>query len=108
MGTVYLPIILRSTLHFSIGQAQCLVCPPYFAAALLMLSTAWYGDRHHMRGPLIIFNCCIALIGLPIVGFATNPWVRYFGVFLAVAAVNSNIPTIMTYQVSGIQGGRVG
>ncbi len=65
-----------------------------------MLCTAWYGDKHHVRGPLLIMNCIIALIGLPIAGFARNPWARYVGVFLAVAAVNSNVPLIMTYQVS--------
>jgi hypothetical protein len=32
-------------------------------------------------------------------GFAKNPWVRYAGVFLAVAAINSNIPLLMAYQV---------
>jgi hypothetical protein len=45
-------------------------------------------------------NCVIALIGLPIAGFASNPWVRYFGVIVAVAGSNSNVPTIMTFQVS--------
>jgi hypothetical protein len=34
------------------------------------------------------------------VGFASNPWARYAGVFLAVAAINSNIPLLMAYQVS--------
>lgn len=97
---VFLPIILRDTLGFGIAASQCLVCPPYVAAAVLMMFTAWYGDRLHVRGPLIIMNCFIALIGLPIAGFANNPWVRYFGIFVSVAAVNSCIPTIMTYQVS--------
>lgn len=73
--------------------------PPYVAAALLMSATAWYGDRIRLRGPIILLNCVITLIGLPIVGFATNPWVRYFGVFVAVAGSQSNVPTIMTYQV---------
>lgn len=97
---VYLPIILRNSLGFSVAASQCLVAPPYVGAALLMSATSWYGDRAHVRGPLIILNCVIALIGLPIAGFATNPWVRYFGVFVAVAGANSNVPTIMAYQVS--------
>ena len=51
---------------FSIAAAQCLVAPPYVFAAILMYATAWFGDKYHMRGPILVFNAIIGLIGLPI------------------------------------------
>lgn len=89
---------------FSVGAAQCLVAPPYAFAGILMFCTAWVGDRYHTRGPIIVFNCILALIGLPLMGFAKTSAVRYFGVFLTTGGTNSNIPAVMTYQANNIRG----
>lgn len=96
----FLPLILRNGMGFSIGASQCLVAPPYAAAALLMYATAWIGDKWRIRGPLLIFNACICIIGLPIMGYSKNLAARYFGVFLVTMGANSNVPTVLTYQVS--------
>ena len=96
----FLPIILRQGMGFSIGASQCLVAPPYAFAGILMFGTAWLGDKYHVRGPVIVFNSLVSLIGLPIMGFHSSNGVRYFGVFLAIAGVNANIPACMAYQVS--------
>lgn len=96
---VYLPIILRDTLKFSLAASQCLIAPPYAFAGFLMMACAWYADKYQVRAPVLMFNSCIALIGVPMAGFVTNPWARYVGVFLAVSAINSNIPLLMAYQV---------
>ena len=96
----FLPIILNDTLGFSLAASQSLNAPPYVMAVILMYATAWFGDKYRMRAPVIVFNCAIALIGLPILGFAKNGSVRYFGVFLATAGANANVPATMAYQVS--------
>jgi MFS family permease len=100
----FLPIILREGMGFSIGEAQCLVAPPYFCAGILMFATGWLGDKYHIRGPIIVFNCVLALIGLPLIGWVENVGVRYFGVFLVAMGVNANIPASMTYQANNIRG----
>ena len=46
----------------------------------------------------------VALIGLPILGWTTEPYVRYFGIFLLTAGANSNIPAVMSYQANNIRG----
>lgn len=69
-----------------------------------MLLTGWWGDRYRMRGPACAFNAAMALTGLAIVGFHTNPKVRYFGVFFATAGANANIPVAMSYQANNIRG----
>lgn len=89
---------------FGVGAAQCLVAPPYAFAAILMYSTAWAADKYRMRGPILVLNAIIALIGLPIMGFATNNGARYFGVFLVTAGANANIPACMAYQANNIRG----
>jgi len=100
----FLPIILRNGMGFSVGAAQCLVAPPYIAAGFLMYITGWFGDKYHTRGPIILFNATLAIIGLPLIGFVHNVGVRYFGVFLVCMGANSNIPACMTYQANNIRG----
>ena len=89
---------------FSVGASQCLVAPPYVLAAILMFACAWYGDKWHIRGPFIIGNGCIGLVGLGLMGFVNNVGVRYFGVFLITSACNANVPCILTFQANNIRG----
>lgn len=100
----FLPIILQRNMGFSVGASQCLVAPPYALAAIVMFTTGWVGDKYHIRGPIIIFNMILCLIGVPIMGFAKSPAVRYFGVFLTTAGANSNVPAVMSYQANNIRG----
>lgn len=59
----FLPIILKDGMGFSTGMAQCLVAPPYVAAAIVMYAMAWAGDKYHIRSPFVIMNGVLALIG---------------------------------------------
>jgi len=69
-----------------------------------MYGTGWFGDRFHIRGAPCAFNAVLAIIGLAILGFSGNGGVRYFGVFLATAGANANVPVAMTYQANNIRG----
>lgn len=99
-----LPIILSTKLKFSIAMSQCLGAPPYAASGILMYGAAWYSDKYRTRGPVLCTLCVVSLIGVPIMGFASNPWVQYVGVFIAVAGTNSAIPAVMAYQANNIRG----
>jgi MFS family permease len=99
-----LPILLNYNMGFSVAASQCLVAPPYVFAGIVMFTTAWFGDKYHFRGPVIIINMVLALIGLPILGWHTSNAVRYFGVFLVTAGANSNIPAVMSYQANNLRG----
>ncbi|KAK6086450.1 phthalate transporter [Seiridium cupressi] len=100
----FLPIILNTNLGFSIGASQCLIAPPYAFAGFVMFGTGWLGDRYHIRGPIIIINMLLCLIGTPIMGWHPNPSVRYFGIFLVTAGANSNVPAALSYQANNIRG----
>ncbi len=95
---------LRVGMNFSLAKAQCLVAPPYVAAAIVMFTQAHYADKFHLRGPVVVFNAILGLIGLPLLGFASNNGVRYFGVFLATICANANVPAVLTYQANNIRG----
>lgn len=51
---------------FSVGASQCLVAPPYAFAGIVMFSTAWIADKYRIRGPILIGNAILGLIGLPL------------------------------------------
>lgn len=62
----FLPIIYRQGMGFSMGASLCLFAPPYAAAGILMYATSWIGDRYHIRGPILILNAMLTIIGLPL------------------------------------------
>ncbi|VUC24524.1 unnamed protein product [Clonostachys rosea] len=100
----FLPIILRNQMGFSLAASQCLIAPPYFAAACWMYLTAWISDKYRIRGPIMIFNTLVGTVGLCLMGFVKNSGVAYFGVFLICCGFNTNIPACMTYQSNNIRG----
>lgn len=95
----FLPIILRDRMGFNIAASQCLVAPPYAWGAILMYGESWFGDRYHVRGPQILSNCIMGIIGLAILGWTGSVGSQYFGIFLLTGAVQANIPQVMAYQV---------
>ncbi|KAI1816201.1 MFS general substrate transporter [Poronia punctata] len=100
----FLPIILNDNLKFSAGASQILVAPPYGFAAIYMFGINWLGDKYRCRGPVIVFNMIVCLIGLPILGWHSQPYVRYFGAFLICAGANANLPSALALQGTNIRG----
>jgi hypothetical protein len=98
------PLILTDSMGFSVGATQCLTFPPWVFAGIIMFTTSWLSDKYHMRAPIIVFNTLISIIGIPIMGFATNSGARYFGAFLTVAGANANVPAAMAWQANNIRG----
>jgi len=100
----FLPIILEDGMGFSVAKAQCLVAPPYVAAAIVMFIQAYYSDKWHLRGPVIAGNALMGVLGLGLLGYLKNPAARYFGVFLATISCNANCPALLTYQSNNVRG----
>jgi hypothetical protein len=100
----FLPIILRSNMHYSVAMSQILSFPPYVLAAVWMFSTAWVADRYRKRGLIIIFNCSWAIVGVCMMAYVENARVRYAGVFLGVSGANANVPSLLSYVHNNIVG----
>ncbi|PPJ60117.1 hypothetical protein CBER1_03121 [Cercospora berteroae] len=100
----FLPIILRDSLGFTVVQSQCLTAPCYAFSFLLGFATSWVSDKYNIRGHVLIFNALLEIIGVAVLGYAEQPYVRYFGAFLITAGCNSNVPASMTYQANNVVG----
>ncbi|TDZ17926.1 High-affinity nicotinic acid transporter [Colletotrichum orbiculare MAFF 240422] len=100
----FLPIILKENMGFDTGKAQILVAPPYIFSAVIMYISGWLGDRYMMRGPIIIGDMMIAVVGISLIGFHRDAAVRYLGVFMMTAGSISAIPVTLAYQANNIRG----
>ncbi|WQF87761.1 Putative major facilitator superfamily, MFS transporter superfamily [Colletotrichum destructivum] len=100
----FLPIILKDNMGFSTGQAQILTAPPYVFAAVVMYATGWLGDRYMLRGPIIVGDMLLSIVGTCLMGFHGDVAVRYLGVFLVTAGAVSAAPATMAYQANNIRG----
>ncbi|KAJ6087996.1 MFS general substrate transporter [Penicillium canescens] len=102
--TYFLPTIYHEGMRFSTRVTLCLYAPPFAAAGIMMVVTSWIGDRYHIRGPILIFNALVTIIGLPLLGFTKGNAPRMVGAFLTTMGCNSNIPAAMAYQANNIRG----
>jgi MFS family permease len=100
----FLPTILHDSMGFSVAMSECLIVPPYGLAAIWMFFVAWLGDRYHIRGPVVIFNAILGIVGLPMLGFLKTPGWRYTGVFLATTSFTANGPAILSWQANNVRG----
>ncbi|KAI1824947.1 major facilitator superfamily domain-containing protein [Xylaria intraflava] len=100
----FLPIILNESLGYSVGASEALVAPPYAFAGIFMYLLGWVGDRFRTRGPIVVINMVVALVGLALLGWHPDPKVKYFGAFLLVAGANANVPASLAYQATNIRG----
>ncbi|KAK6353070.1 hypothetical protein TWF696_005060 [Orbilia brochopaga] len=100
----FLPLILHGGMKFSIAASQCLVAPPYAFAGIYMFLCGWFGDRYKLRGPIIITNCLLEIMGVLLMGWAPSNGAKYVGVFFACAGANCNVPLSLTYQANNIRG----
>jgi MFS family permease len=94
----FLPLILHGSMGYSIKMTYFLHIPPYVCAAFWMFAVGYLNDHLKVRGPTIIVQSLVIILGICTMAFASNAGARYFGVFLAVGGTNSNIPTIYGYQ----------
>ncbi|KAL4812949.1 major facilitator superfamily domain-containing protein [Aspergillus spinulosporus] len=100
----FLPIILQDSMGFSVVKAQCLVAPPYVAAAIVMFIQGVVADKWRIRGPIVAINAAMGLLGLGLLGYLDSPAPRYFGVFLATVGGNANCPALVSWQSNNIRG----
>ncbi|KAL4744770.1 hypothetical protein BDW72DRAFT_199275 [Aspergillus terricola var. indicus] len=94
----------KDSMGFSVVKAQCLVAPPYVAAAIVMFVQGVMADKWRIRGPVVAINAAMGLLGLGLLGYLDSPAPRYFGVFLATIGGNANCPALVSWQSNNIRG----
>ncbi|KAG4410573.1 hypothetical protein IFR04_016292 [Cadophora malorum] len=100
----YLPLILKGELGFSTEISQVLSSPPYLFANVVMFLEGWVCDKYRIRGPCVIFNSSMSVVGLCLMAYTKVPGSQYLGVLLVTAGCSANIPAVMVYQANNIRG----
>ncbi|KAH7242889.1 major facilitator superfamily domain-containing protein [Fusarium solani] len=98
----FLPVILRNSLGFSQVQAFCLTAPPAAFAVVINQFISWAADKTRMRGPYAFLECVIAIVGLAMTGFLTNPIPRYIGTFLGMGGTTALISTTLAWAQNNV------
>jgi len=99
----FIPIILTG-MGYNIKMVFLMSAPPACAAVPWVLFVSWCADKTKMRGPFIMLQAVIGIVGLMIVAYAKNNGARYFGIFMGLAGANANIPTALAWQANNIRG----
>ncbi|KAJ0306303.1 hypothetical protein COL516b_004761 [Colletotrichum fioriniae] len=97
-------LVIFYNMGFDTGKAQILTAPPYVFAAIITYTTGWLGDRYMLRGPIIVGDMVLSIVGTCLMGFHSDVAVRYLGVFLITAGSVSAVPATMAYQANNIRG----
>ena len=98
----FLPIILRG-MGYSVAKSQLLSAPPFITAVAVAFGIAYMSDRTRLRAPWIALSCILVIVGLLITAYAPTHTAQYFGIFVATAGAQSNIPAMLTYQANNIR-----
>lgn len=100
----FLPIILRGGLGYSLKMPFILSTPPSLFSVVEAMAISWLADRLKMRGPFVVFQGVVGIVGLCMTGFLEAPTPRYAGTFLGVAGANGLVVTTMAWQANNIVG----
>ncbi|KAH8900681.1 MFS general substrate transporter [Thozetella sp. PMI_491] len=100
----FLPLILRNGLGYSLEMSFILSAPPSLFSVAEIMFISWLADKTKVRGPFVIFQGLIGIIGLCMTGFLRSPTPRYIGTFLGVAGANGLVVTVMAWQANNVVG----
>ncbi|KAM0563178.1 hypothetical protein ACHAPJ_000894 [Fusarium lateritium] len=100
----FLPIILRGGLGYSLEMSFILSTPPSLFAVVSAMTVSWLADKVKLRGPFVILQGLIGVVGLCMTGFLDSPTPRYIGTFLGVAGANGLVVTTLAWQANNIVG----
>ncbi|KAG5982571.1 hypothetical protein E4U55_001718 [Claviceps digitariae] len=96
---VFLPTILKD-MGFSGLNAQGLSAPPYLAAFVVTIITAFAADRTHQRGLFVIGLALLGTAGYLMLAIAKSTAARYAGVYLAAMGVFPTIANILPWVLN--------
>ncbi|EJD38002.1 MFS general substrate transporter [Auricularia subglabra TFB-10046 SS5] len=99
----FLPVILAG-MGYDIAKSQLLAAPPYAVSVVFGVIISWWADRTKARGPFIIGQSIVTIVGLAMTAFASGNGPRYAGTFLTLCGISANIPAILAFQSNNVVG----
>lgn len=100
----FLPLILRNGLGYTQQMSFILSAPPALFSVFVAFGISWLADKTRLRGPYVVAQGIISIIGLCMTGFLTAPTPRYIGTFLGEAGMNGLVVTCLAWQANNVRG----
>ncbi|EAU83959.1 hypothetical protein CC1G_09841 [Coprinopsis cinerea okayama7 len=94
--------IIIHGMGYSTAMALVLTAFPFVAAAISCFVFAYIADRTRMRAPWLAAQNLICMTGLLCTGYASQPGVRYFGLFLTNMGASGCVPGVLAYHSNNI------
>ena len=98
----FLPLILHG-MGFSPAMSQLLSAPPFAVACFIAFGFAALADRMRMRGPIIVGQNILVIVGLLLTAYSTGTGPRYLGICVGLTGTHGNVPAILSYQSNNIR-----
>lgn len=100
---LFLPIVLRLGLGYSQTKSFLLAAPPAAVAVIFFFLVSIISDKYRVRGPFVLLEGSLGIIGLCMIGFLDHPTPRYVGSFLGSCGCNGLIVTVASWQQNNIR-----
>ncbi|KAK0221360.1 major facilitator superfamily domain-containing protein [Armillaria fumosa] len=97
-GMAYFTPSIVQSLGYTAARAQLMSVPPFAAAFALSLTSAYFCDRHHIRGIVIVVSNICALVGFIIFLTSSSVKTQYGSLFLSISGVYTSTPTLSTWN----------
>lgn len=100
---LFLPIIFRRALGYSMQLSLILTAPPAAFATLYTFSLSWASDKLRLRGHFVVLHCLVAIVGLCMIAFPSSGPTRYAGAFLGQAGGNAILVSVNAWGMNNIR-----
>ncbi|KAF2011632.1 MFS general substrate transporter [Aaosphaeria arxii CBS 175.79] len=101
--SLFMPTILRD-LGWTATKAQLYSVPPYVCACLVAIAVAFVSDKTNRRGIYLACFTFLAITGFAIMRWATNPNIRYMGVFFITLGAFPGGPGFLSWAMNNASG----
>ncbi|KAI8939612.1 hypothetical protein NX059_003373 [Plenodomus lindquistii] len=101
--SLFLPTILRD-LGWTATKAQLYSVPPYVCACVIAIAIAFVSDKTNRRGIYLAIFTLPAIAGFAILRWATDPDVRYGGIFLITIGAFPGGPGFLAWSANNAGG----
>ncbi|KAI0311411.1 MFS general substrate transporter [Amylostereum chailletii] len=102
---LFTPSII-SSLGYSAARAQLLSIPPFVCGCFYTITAGVLSDHFHLRGPFIVLNSCVAMVGYILAYTTSAPGPGYAAAVFAAMGVYANIAITLAWA-GGNAGGEV-
>ncbi|KAJ4302852.1 hypothetical protein N0V90_001743 [Kalmusia sp. IMI 367209] len=99
--SLFLPTIIRS-MGYGRVTAQLFTVPPNMGAFFVVLFAGWFSDKWHVRGPLMLVGCTVAIAGYIMLIASSRSLIQYGGTFLVAAGIFPCSPLVMGWLTNNL------